>query len=365
MGTYYRVTVVRRPPALDANILHAAARGELQRVEDLMSAYRPDSDVGRFNAAADGEWVGVSPETLRCVELALEVGRRSSGAYDITAGPLVNLWGFGPGRTRSDLPSEAEITAARARVGLHLLELRRDPPAIRKLRAEVAIDLASVAKGLAVDATAEALQRRGVRDYCVDVGGEVRTRGHNVLGRPWQVAIEAPIVQETCLGGAGGTHKSFFVRAAVGGSTDKNELVGATPNASSPGPNTPSRGPNTPPPTAARTHSAAPSAPPTLVLRDLAIATSGDYRIYLEHEGVRYPHILDPRTGRPINNAVASVTVADSSCARADAWATALMVLGPQEGLQLAEQQGLAAMFIIRAADDITQRAATSFRRLL
>jgi len=259
-----------------------------------MSVYRPDSEVSRFNATRDTDWFTVSPDTARCVQVATEVTRRSGGLYDITAGPLVDLWGFGPGGQQGQIPNEDRIAEVSRRVGVDLLEVRLTPPALRKKQPDVAIVLASVAKGLAVDLAADALERSGVTRYCVEIGGEVRASGLNSLARPWQIAIEAP-------------------QAAQG------------------------------------------AAACTVSLRKGAIASSGDYRIYREDGGRQYAHILDPRTGRPVSHNLASVSVRDRSCARADAWATALMVAGPEQGYELAVREKLAAFFILRTGDGFTE----------
>jgi thiamine biosynthesis lipoprotein len=287
MGTYYRVSFIPRTRRDDATTLHREIQAALERVEALMSTYRPDSELSRFNASPSTDWVPVAPEVAAVVALAVEVGQQSSARYDITIGPLVNLWSFGPDRRPARPPSDEELAQARARVGLERLAVRSTPPALRKTHADLYVDLASVAKGFGVDQVAELLERCAVRDYCVDIGGEVRARGRNARRVPWQVAIEEP----------------------AAGSSAAARIV---------------------------------------PLADRALATSGDYRNYFEEHGVRYSHLLDPRTGRPLQHALGSVTVVDRSCARADAWATALFVAGPDEGYTLAVQHHLPAVFISR-----------------
>lgn len=287
MGTYYRVSLIPRTRREDVAILHCEIQAALARVEALMSTYRPDSDLSRFNASTSTDWVPVAPEVAAVVALALEVGQQCGARYDITIGPVVNLWSFGPDRRPARLPSDAELAQARARVGLERLAVRSTPPALRKTHADLYVDLASVAKGFGVDQVAELLQRCAVRDYCVDIGGEVRARGRNARRVAWQVAIEQP---------------ESGSRAAV-------RIV---------------------------------------PLADQAMATSGDYRNYFEEHGVRYSHMIDPRTGRPLHHALGSVTVLDRSCARADAWATALFVAGPDEGYTLAVAHNLPALFLSR-----------------
>jgi len=295
MGTYYRLTLVGRRASRDGCHHHEVARRRFEAVEARMSGYRPESEVGRFNSAGADAWFPVSAETARVVDLALDVGRRSGGAFDITAGPLVDLWGFGPSRRERRVPDESEIAAAGRCVGTGLVEVRLDPPALRKLVPGVGIDLAGVAKGFAVDLAAEALEQAGLRHYCVDVGGEIRVRGLNPDGVSWRVAVEVP-----------------------GEGTRTVQRI--------------------------------------VSLRDRAVATSGDYRIAFEQDGIRYSHLIDPRAGRPIRHDLASVTVLDRSCARADAWATALLVLGPDDGYAAAVREGLAALFLRRGPDGLIEQ---------
>lgn len=300
MGTYYVITLGRTPRRADPDQLRSAAEERLARVEALMSAYRTDSDVCRFNAAGAGEWVTAARETVQCLEVSRQVGAASGGLFDITAGPLVRLWGFGPGEATAGIPDDQRVAEARGRMGSDRLEVRADPPALRKLRDGIELDLASVAKGFAVDLAAERLDALGARDYCVEVGGEIRTRGRNARGQSWRIAIERPADEQSGI----------------------QRIV---------------------------------------PLSGSAIATSGDYRIYRDHEGRRYPHVIDPRTGRPVGHELASVSVVGASCAAADAWATALTVAGPQAGYELAVGHGLAALFITRTPLGLSEKCTPSF----
>ncbi len=287
MGTFYTITLVGLPRRADAGALHEEARLDLEHIEALMSTYRRDSEIARFNATDTTDWFAVSSETARCIALAIEIAGRSTGAYDITVGPLVNLWGFGPPPRPAGLPDAARIGSARLHTGMQQIDVRLDPPAICKNDPAVQVDLASIAKGFAVDRAAEALEASGVEHYCIDVGGEVRVRGHNPHARPWQVAIETPSTGEQ-------------------------------------------------------------SAQRILPLTAGSVATSGDYRIFTEHDGVRYAHLIDPRTGRPVSHDLVSVSVLNPSCARADAWATALSVAGPEEAAAIAQREHLSALCILR-----------------
>ncbi len=269
--------------------LAASLAPELRRVLDAvdaqMSTWRPDSELSRFNAGPAAGWFPVAGDLVRAVRVALAVHRRSAGAFDPTVAPLVEVWGFGPDAARAAPPGDAEIRAALVRVGADALEVRDDPPALRKLRSDLALDLSGVAKGFAVDALARHLENRGVARFLVEVGGELRARGEGPGGGPWRVGIERPA--------PGATHVEW-----------------------------------------------------QLGLADAALATSGDYHRFLEWKGRRLSHVIDPRTGRPVAHGLVSVSVLAPEAARADAWATALLVLGAEEGVTVAEREGLAVLFV-------------------
>ena len=283
MGTTWSVKVVDSP--VPTQQLHRALAATLERLNGLMSTYIPDSELMRFNAAPAGNPFAVSDETAAVVRLALSISRESDGAFDVTVGPLVNLWGFGPSQRPLEVPTAAAIARARSEVGYGRLQVQggglvKDAPLF--------VDLSAVAKGFAVDELAEALEQAGVRSYLVEIGGELRAARQNAGGRPWRVAVEAP-------------------------KADVREVYRV------------------------------------LELRDVGLATSGDYRNYFEADGVRYSHMIDPRTGAPITHRLASVSVLHESAAAADGWATALNVLGLERGMAIAEREGLRALFIIRS----------------
>lgn len=302
MGSAYHITVAAPPAGVSKAALGQAVDAALARVDARMSTWKADSEVSRFNRAAPGAWFAVSAETAQVVSAAQATAQDSGGVFDITVGPLVDLWGFGAGATaRETIPAEAAIDAARARTGWQALEVRLQPPALRK-RAPREIDLSAIAKGYGVDAAAHALEAAGVRDYLVEVGGEVRAGGRNAAREPWRIGIADP---------AGGG-----VALAV-------------------------------------------------PLTDAAIATSGDYFNYFEQDGKRYSHTIDPRSGRPVTHALASVSVVAPDCMSADALATAIDVLGPEEGLAFAERRQLAVYLLVRTATGFEARASTTFAPLL
>lgn len=266
------------------NAARDAVDAALADVDRRMSSFRPDSEVAALNAHLSTRPFALSAEMFPVLAGARAASEASAGAFDVTAAPLVNAWGFGPGR-EPRIPGAAERSALRERVGFRLLELDPGGRSARKAHAAVAIDLSGIAKGHGVDRAAAALERFAIRDYVIEVGGEVLARGVRPDGTPWRVAIEEP----------------------------------------RPGPRRVRR---------------------VLALRDRAMATSGDYRIFFERAGRRYCHEIDPSRGEPVSHSLASVSVIAADCASADAMATALMVMGPKAGFALAERSGIAAHFI-------------------
>jgi thiamine biosynthesis lipoprotein len=246
--------------------------------------------------------VPASQGLLKVLEVAQETSRLSDGAFDVTVAPLVNLWGFGPGPMRDGIPDQDQIRSALARVGYQRLHLRSEPPGIRKERPDLVVDLSAIAKGYGVDLVAEHLDALGLENYLVEIGGEVWGKGHNARGTPWRIAIEKPSPAQ----------RSVYAVVRLDG-----------------------RG----------------------------IATSGDYRNFFEQQGQRFSHTIDPTSGRPVIHDLASVTVLSPTVTRADALATALLVLGPEQGYRLAEQQGLAALFIIREGDGYKEKQTRLFEQ--
>jgi thiamine biosynthesis lipoprotein len=300
MGTTWSVQIPHPAPDLDQAALYADIDALLDQVNGRMSTYRPDSELSRFNAAETTDWFPVSAELERLVDKALAVSQLTGGAFDVTVGPLVNLWGFGPEVHPDEIPAQDQIDAARARIGWRMLHSRAEPPALRKDRPDVYVDLSAIAKGHGVDRVAELLEAKGLTDYLVEIGGELRGRGVNAAGEPWRIAVERPDPGR---------------RAVL-------EVVALT---------------------------------------DHGMATSGDYRNFFEVDGKRYSHTIDPSTGRPVVHDLASTTVVAERCGEADAWATALLVLGPERGLALANERGLAALFVERLGDELRLTESAAF----
>jgi len=306
MGTSWSVTIARDDLSIEQRgELQNAFEAELAGVDERMSTYRPDSELSLFNAAEADVAFPVSADTLEVFRIAREISERSDGAFDVTVDPLVAAWGFGATDRIPSAPPEAELASLRERVGFRFVEIDVAGSTLRKTRAGVRCDLSAIAKGYAVDRVATVLEDGGFRDFLVEVGGEVRARGRRLDGAAWRVAIERPESDR----------RVIF------------EIVG---------------------------------------LREEALATSGDYRNFYEVGGRRVSHTIDPRTGRPVEHLLASVSVLHREAARADAWATALTVLGPEKGFARAESEGLGAFFIVRSADGrYDVRATPAFDRAL
>lgn len=304
MGTSYSIKVVDLPAQLHRDTLAALVNAELAALVQRMSTYEPDSELSRFNRSRQTDWITASSELVEVLGEARQVSELTDGAFDVTVGPLVDLWGFGPEYTDDRIPSDAEIDALRARVGYRNVEVRSDPPAIRKRNPDIHVDLSAIAKGYAVDRVALLLESRGIASYLVEIGGELRGRGRNQNGDHWRIGIETP------------TSGERSVHAVIS-------------------------------------------------IDDTGVATSGDYRNFFMHDGRRYSHTINPRTGRPVTHALASVTVISPRTMQADAMATALMVLGPDAGYALADREGLAASFIVRTENGFVDRQTAAFDRHL
>ena len=300
MGTTYSVKLIAPGNDIDRDRLQTRIDETLAAVDQLTSTWRDDSELSRFNANQSTDWIEVSAEFCETIESALSIGRQSDGAFDITVGPLVNLWGFGPDGQRREPPDDAALDKVMANVGYEGITTRCEAPAVRKRSSGMYIDLSGWAKGYGVDRLAAVLDDFRLKDYLVEIGGELRVRGRNAEGRKWAIAIEAPST------------------------------------------------------TTRRPHS-------VLRLTDTSVATSGDYRNYFDHDGKRYSHTIDARTGRPVTHDLAAVTVISDTAAYADAMATALLVLGPDAGLTLAEDLGIAGYFLVRNQAGIKELTTSSF----
>lgn len=295
MGTRFTVKIFE-PPSFDVDV-RLEVDALLRHINDLMSTYLSNSEISRFNQSTSTDWFRVSDETAKVVAFAQQVATKTEGAFDVTIQPLVNAWNFGSEKRTNVIPTQGQIDEIRAQVGYQKLEVRIAPPALKKTTQGLEVDLSAIAKGYAVDQVVELLNRLGADDVFVEIGGEVATSGDK-LGQPWQVGIQVPDTREVAV------------------------LIAQPLNTQ----------PNS----------------------DQAMATSGDYRNFMEVDGVRYSHTIDPRTGRPIDHGLASISVVGPSCMEADAWATALNVLGEKSGKKLAQSEGLSTLWVQRNEDRYT-----------
>ena len=302
MGTSYNIKYLSQEGIPTPADLQLEVDRLLEEVNDQMSTYRKDSELSRFNQSESLEAFEVSPQTAIVVKEAIRLNGLTLGALDVTVGPLVNLWGFGPEARPEVVPSDEELAARRAQIGIEHLTvsgntLQKDIPALY-------VDLSTIAKGWGVDVLAEYIQSQGIENYMVEVGGEMRLKGVNREGVRWRIAIEKPSVEERAI----------------------QDII-------EPG--------------------------------DMAIATSGDYRNYFEREGVRYSHIINPETGKPISHKVVSVTVIDESSMTADGLATGLMVLGEEQGMKVAEQHNIPVFMIVKTDDGFKELASEAYKPFL
>lgn len=305
MGTTFTVKVVAENLTEANQIrLQRLIEDELRAVNGKMSHYLEDSELSQFNRSRETTPFVISQSTLEVFRHAAEVSALTGGAFDITAGPLVNIWGFGPEGRAETLPSDAEIARALERSGYDKLEIDEESSTVRKELPDLYCDLSAIAKGYGVDRVAETLERDGLTNFMVDIGGEVRTSGTNDSGNDWRIAIEQPV-------------------------PGRRAIQRIVP------------------------------------LSGLAMATSGGYRNFYDVDGARFSHTIDPRTGRPITHRLASVSVVDELSVRADALATGLLVLGPEEGYKLAVEKEIRALFIVSNEDgELWERVTPAFEIL-
>lgn len=305
MGTTWHITLVPSPTAkYDAKELHAEVEQILERIDEQMSNWRQDSEISRFNQTPSSEWFPVSPDLVKLVQAAQQVSQLSAGVYDITVGPLVNLWGFGSQEKAQTKPTEVEIKAALAKVGYQKLLTQENPPALRKTQSDIYVDLASIAPGYAVDLLAEHFEQQGINNYMVEVGGEVRALGQSPRSDDWRIGIEKPVD----LGHA--------VQQGM-------KLINA------------------------------------------GLSTSGDYRDFFIENGKRYSHTIDTSSGYTVSHSLASVSVVAENATLADAYSTMLMAMGELKGKAFADQHQLKAFFIWRTDQGFETYATAGFQPLL
>ena len=301
MGTTYNVKFPE-VAGVDEAAIKSAIDKRLVQVNKLMSTYDPTSELSRFNQYRFAEPFTVSDETLLVVNEALRLGELSNGVLDVTVGPLVNLWGFGPTMRPETIPGEEDVAAVREEVGLDKLQVQGN--ALVKGHPQLYVDLSTIAKGYGVDVVADLLEENGIHDYLVEIGGEMRVKGEKGDGSPWLIAIEKPVSNQRAV----------------------QKVVSIGEN---------------------------------------AIATSGDYRNYYEQDGTRYSHLIDPRTGKPIQHNTVAVTVVHSSSMTADGLATAFNVMGWEDAIEVAEANDIAVFIIRRKDKDFEEYTSPAFEELV
>jgi len=299
MGTTYHVSVVSSQPLSPE--LAEGVQSRLVRIDQLMSTYKENSEINDVNRLPIGQSMQVSPEMVEILAVSREVFDYTSGAFEPTVGPLVNLWGFGPKKKQQVVPDASDIEVLRAKIGL--LNIIWNDTELTKL-ADIDLDFSAVAKGYGVDVVSDYLDRQGYQNHLVEVGGEMRLSGHKSDGQKWRVGIEAPQLEQ-----------------------GRTQLI--------------------------------------LSLSDVAVATSGDYRNYFEQDGERYSHTIDPRTGYPITHTMASVTVIADNAALADALATGFSVLGDKQSLKVAEELGLPVYLLVKKIDGFEAHYSSAFEPYL
>ncbi|MDX1588115.1 MAG: FAD:protein FMN transferase [Oleiphilaceae bacterium] len=302
-GTFYQVTLVGDYPEQEAKELEQGFLDLLQQVDQQMSSYQPDSDINRLNNAQVGEWVTLPPALMDVLDQSRLFAEKTDGAFDVTVGGLVNLWSFGPEARPEGRPDEEELQKRLSQSGIDNLELDMDRQRARRLT-DLNVNVSGIAKGFAVDAVADYLRARGIGNFMVNIGGDITAAGRRSPERPWQVGVEIPRDGEK-------------------------------------------------------------QAQHVVPLDDQSLATSGDYRNYFQHDGRRYSHIINPRTGQPVRHRLASTSVFTPSNTEANALATSFMVMGTHESLAFAEKHDIPALLIERRGGEFRTHLSSAFEAML
>ena len=304
LGTTYSIKIVNTSTMIAPDGLHSEIVDRLQGIDQSMSVFYDTSEISKFNQLKQARWFNISPELFQVISEAAKISALSNGAFDFTLGHLIELWGFGKALKIAKIPESAEIEMAMRASGYKDIFISGESAAIKKTNLKIALDLSAIAKGYAVDSVAMLLDERGIENYLVEIGGEIRVKGQKEIDKPWRLAIERPEL----------------------GRRSIQKIVG---------------------------------------LNSASMATSGDYRNYFEVEGKRYAHTINPKTGWPVENKIASVSVITESCIRADALATAFMVMGYEKGVQLAKEQKLAVFWILRSNQELSEKMTPEFKAYL
>ncbi|MDY0189146.1 MAG: FAD:protein FMN transferase [Desulfuromonas sp.] len=305
MGTTYHIKVLAdQSTNIDIDTLKKEIDQRLFQIDHKMSTYKQDSELSLFNQFPANQWMNISPELMYVINCGQQLSTATEGAFDITLGKLVNLWGFGPTINTSTIPSADTIHKLQQYIGYNRLKLQPSPPALLKENDSIYVDLSAIAKGYAVDAIALVIEHNNIENFLVEIGGEIITSGHKNDNLPWVVGIETPVTNAR--------------------KVEKQ-----------------------------------------LRLNGVAMATSGDYRNYFEQDGVRYSHTIDPQTGYPIKHKLASVTVIAQNCMQADGLATSFMVMGPIKALEYAQSNNIAVFMLIKNGINFSEVSSDSFNKYL
>ena len=300
-GTNYHIKLVPALPSAELDNLHNQIEGTLTDIDNKLSNYRDDSEISKINQQKTSDWLPASAEIIELIEIARHVYQISDGCYDLTVKPIFDLWGFSKHENR--VPSEQEIAQVLLHVGMSKLETDKANLRLRKIDSEIKIDLSSIAQGYSVAVLANLLESKGVQNYLVEIGGEMKVKGLNASKKPWLVAIEKP---------------SPFTRE-IQRVLDIHQQNGT------------------------------------------AIMTAGTYRNFFEEKGRTYSHILNPKTGSPVTHHLLSVTVLHDDPTWADAWDTALLCVGETEANKIAEAEHLKTLLIYQEGDSLKEQMSSAF----
>ncbi len=302
MGTTYSIKIISNSKSFRKEELKKNIDSVLVDVNNKMSTYIKNSELSEFNKLQDTNWISASYDLVTVFSEAIEVSRKSEGMYDITVGPLVNLWGFGPGNKTEKIPSKKEIDEIKKNIGYKNILIDSNNLKIKKRNPDIYCDLSSIAKGYGVDKVAMYCDSKNINNYMIEIGGEVRTKGKNQKGNQWRIGIASP--------------NNIGLQNIVN-------------------------------------------------LSNYSMATSGDYLNYFEKDGIRYSHTINPKTGKPITHKLASVSVIYKDCSYADAYATAIDVMGPEVGYKFALQQNLPIFMIVRQNNEFVEKMTPQFKKFI
>lgn len=304
-GTTWHLKMVLDGTSATPEEIGTAVAALFRRIDERLSNWSGDSELARFNLQQTTEWQDVSPEIVLLTSIARQIHDKSEGCYDPTIQPLSELWGFAHDDQR--VPAPAEIQAVLTHIGMDKLEIDASQGRLRKRDPELRLTLDSIAQGYTIGAMAQILEDRGIHNYLAEIGGEMKVKGHKANGSAWRVAVEKPkpMIREV--------ERILELQQEAG----------------------------------------------------IAVMTSGTYRNYFEADGQTYSHIIDPRTGMPVNHRLLSTTVLHEDPTLADAWSTALLCVGETEGLRIAEAEGLRTLFIYQDGDQLKEALSPAFAKYL